>query len=48
MEEHDEDLSTTLVFVSFGRCPGLYMLNRLQAGLFSTVRPGMEGILPDP
>jgi len=37
MEKHDEDLNTTLIFVSFRRCSGVRMLTRSQAGLFSAV-----------
>ena len=37
MKKHDEDLNTTLIFVSSLRCPALYTLTRSQAGLFSAV-----------
>ena len=37
MKKYDEDLNTTLIFVSLVRHPGVHVLTRLQAGLFSAV-----------
>ena len=37
MKKHDEDLNTTLIFVSFTRYLGMYVLTQPQAGLFSAV-----------
>jgi hypothetical protein len=37
MEKYDEDLNTTLIFVSSARCSGVRVLTRVQAGLFSAV-----------
>jgi len=37
MKKYDEDLNTTLIFVSFAWCLGVHALIRSQAGLFSAV-----------
>jgi len=37
MKKYDEDLNTTLIFVSLVWCPSVRVLTRLQAGLFSAV-----------
>ena len=37
MKKYDEDLSTTLIFVSCERCSGLRVLTQPQAGLFSAI-----------
>ena len=37
MKKYDEDLNTTLIFVSSTRCSGVHVLTRVQAGLFSAV-----------
>ena len=37
MKKYDEDLNTTLIFVSFVRNPDMHALTRSQAGLFSAV-----------
>jgi hypothetical protein len=37
MQKYDEDLNTTLIFVSSARCSGVRVLTRVQAGLFSAV-----------